>query len=126
MDDPEPVKPTDPGDPPPSPQPPAYLSFRGQRQYQADLDQYQDDMTVYQDQVATYRQELDQWQTQYVDWKEKNEGAVGKAEGIINRFHKDYGATFDVSVTRHWLMLGFLSTVMLILTFVVQKRKDIV
>ncbi len=113
VDEPEPLKPKDPGDPPP-------------QSSQANPSQYQADVATYLEEVTAYRKALDQWQQEYSDWKEQNEGAIGKAEGMINQFYRDYGETFKVNVIHHWLIMCLSSAVMLALIFVVQKRKDIV
>lgn len=111
--EPEPVKPKDPGDPP-------------RQSPQADPRQYQIEVASYLEALSRYRQDLDQWQRQYSLWKQNNEGAIGQAEGMLDRFYRDYGPTFDVNVLRHWLILSLASIVMLALTCAVQKRKDIV
>ncbi|NES20934.1 MAG: ABC transporter permease, partial [Symploca sp. SIO3E6] len=116
VDQPEPVKPKAPGK---LPQPSAIQSPLAQQKYQ-------DEIAVYQKQVEQYQQDVDQWQQKYTTWKEKYEGAIGKAEAIISSFHKDYGATFNVNVSRHWSILASLIAGMFALIVVVQKRKDII
>ncbi|NEP60602.1 MAG: FHA domain-containing protein [Symploca sp. SIO2G7] len=116
VDEPEPVKPTAPGE---LPEPSTAQPFLAQQQYQ-------DEIAAYQKKVDEYQQDIDQWQQKYTNWKEKYEGAVGKAEAIISSFHKDYGAIFNINVTRHWSILGSLIAGMFSLIIVVQKRKDVI
>jgi len=116
VDQPEPVKPKAPGE---LPQPSAIRSPLAQQKYQ-------DEIAAYQKQVDQYQQDVDQWQEKYTNWKEKYEGAIGKAEAIISSFHKDYGATFNVNVSRHWSILSSLIAGMFGLIVLVQKRKDII
>jgi ABC-type multidrug transport system ATPase subunit/pSer/pThr/pTyr-binding forkhead associated (FHA) protein len=136
VDAPEPVKPQDPGDPPPQPprpEPPKDQSAEEQRRYQDEMQryeeamrQYQQDIEAYQDKVKQYRSAMDLWQTQYREWKEKRDSAIGEAEGLIRKFHEDYGATFKVNLARHWGALGLIMVVMFGLLVLVQKRKDVV
>jgi ABC-type multidrug transport system ATPase subunit/pSer/pThr/pTyr-binding forkhead associated (FHA) protein len=136
VDAPEPVKPQDPGDPPPQPprpEPPTEQSPEAQSRYQDEMQryeeamrQYQKDIEAYQDQVKQYRSAMDVWQTQYREWKEKRDSAIGEAEGLIRKFHEDYGNTFNVNLARHWGALGLIMVIMFGLLVLVQKRKDVV
>ncbi|MBE9020092.1 ABC transporter permease, partial [Chroococcidiopsidales cyanobacterium LEGE 13417] len=104
VDKPEPVKPKDPGKAPSDPR---------------KLDDYEK-------RVDKYKKDVDIWQKEYSEWKGKYEGAIKSAEGLIERFKKDYGASFKVNLAWHWSMLGVLIVAMFALLFGVQKRKDIV
>jgi hypothetical protein len=136
VDAPEPVKPQDPGDPPPQPprpEPPTEQSAEAQARYQEEMQryeeamrQYQQDIEAYQDRVKQYRSAMDVWQTQYSEWKEKRDSAIGEAEGLIRKFHDDYGNTFNVNLVRHWGALGLIMVLMFGLLVLVQKRKDVV
>jgi ABC-type multidrug transport system ATPase subunit/pSer/pThr/pTyr-binding forkhead associated (FHA) protein len=136
VDAPEPVKPQDPGDPPPQPprpEPPTEQSPEAQARYQGEMQryeeamrQYQKDIEAYQDRVKQYRSAMDIWQTQYREWKEKRDSAIGEAEGLIRKFHDDYGNTFNVNLVRHWGALGLIMVLMFGLLVLVQKRKDVV
>ncbi len=136
VDAPEPVKPQDPGDPPPQPprpEPPTEQSAEAQARYQEEMQryeeamrQYQQDIEAYQDRVKQYRGAMDVWQTQYSEWKEKRDSAIGDAEGLIRKFHEDYGNTFNVNLVRHWGALGLIMVIMFGLLVLVQKRKDVV
>jgi len=136
VDAPEPVKPQDPGDPPPQPprpEPPKDQSPEAQSRYQDEMQryeeamrQYQQDIETYQDKVKQFRSAMDTWQTDYGEWKEKRNSAIGDAEGLIRKFHEDYGNTFNVNLVRRWGALGLIMVVMFGLLVLVQKRKDVV
>ncbi|NET60432.1 MAG: FHA domain-containing protein [Symploca sp. SIO2E6] len=115
VDEPEPIIPNAPGKPPQLSATPSPLAQQN----------YQNEIAAYQKKIDEYFQNIDQWQQKYTNWKEKYEGAIGKAEAIISSFHKDYGATFNVNVTRHWSILCSLIAGMFSLIVVAQKRKDI-
>lgn len=125
VDQPQPTKPKDPGDPPKQPKEPTTPTLSAQQDYQKALDRYQKDLETYQNQVKQYRTAMDRWQEDYSQWKEKNAGAINSAEGMIERFQKDYGKAFNADVKQHWSILGLQIAVMFGLLFWVQKRKDI-
>ncbi len=113
VDQAEPVKPLNPGDPP---QAPANL-IRGAQQYARDLE-------TYADRTQTYRKALTQWQDRFSQWKEKRGRAIASGEELISRFEKNQGNAFAVSVIGHWIRLLFLILLMLSLMAAIQKRKD--
>ncbi len=80
---------------------------------------------TYKNKLSQYKKDVNSWQVQYSEWKEKRESAIGEAEGIIRKFHEDYGSAFKVNVVRHWGILGILMAAMFALLLLVQKRKDI-
>jgi ABC-type multidrug transport system ATPase subunit len=113
VDQPEPAKPSSPGDPPVAPE---NLLLEAQ--------QFSDDLQAYADKTEVYRKNLDQWQTRFSQWKEKRGRALAAGEELINRFNRNQGNTFDVNVGGHWLKLGALILGTLGLLVIVQKRKD--
>ncbi|TVU52634.1 MAG: FHA domain-containing protein [Arthrospira sp. PLM2.Bin9] len=126
VDQPEPVRPESPGDPPQQPTRPDNQSFQAQLDYEDEMDQYQADMEAYQDRVNEYQTAIQQWQDEYGEWRGKYEGALGEAEGTIKRFFQDYGSMFNVNVGKYWGILIGLIMVMFGLLLVVQKRKDVI
>jgi hypothetical protein len=60
-------------------------------QIQAD---YKAQLAVYQANAAAFKDEATTYQVALADWKIKRNTAVGKAEGLINRFHEDFGWAF--------------------------------
>ncbi len=126
VDQPEPQKPAQPEDPPKLPSKPKTNSPVAQRQYQKDLENYQTTIESYIDKIDKYQDQLQDWQDKYTHWKEKYESAIGEAEGILARFHKNNGFMFNVNVTRHWTILSILISSMFALIIWIQKRKDII
>lgn len=124
VDEPEPEKPLDPGTPPDPPEEPESRSFAAQQQYQDDLEEYRQDINIYQGRIEAYQEEIDRWQDRYGEWKENYESAIGEAEGIIGRFHKDYGNAFAVKVGSHWAILAGLILAMFGILWRIQARKD--
>ncbi len=116
IDEPMPIKPPELEKPPLQPQENSLIAQQ----------QYQKEIATYLVQISNYQKAIEQWQIKSLKWKEQNERAIGKAEGLIQRFNQDYGATFAVNVVKHWLMLGLLSLVMLVLIAIVQTRKDLI
>jgi ABC-type multidrug transport system ATPase subunit/pSer/pThr/pTyr-binding forkhead associated (FHA) protein len=112
VDQPEPIKPKDPGDPPPS------------NDFTANPQGYLDDLDRYTDQAKTYREDIDKWQDSFGRWKEQRGRAIAAGEELLSRFRKNQGHTYAVTVPFHWLRLGIMNGVMLVILFVVQKRKD--
>jgi ABC-type multidrug transport system ATPase subunit/pSer/pThr/pTyr-binding forkhead associated (FHA) protein len=93
----------------------------------ADPGKFPDDLSQldnYKKKVDNYKADMNRWQDEYSAWKGDRESAIGKAEGIIDNIHKDFGKTFDVNVYRNWGILGFQIAVMLGMVLVAQKLKD--
>jgi ABC transport system ATP-binding/permease protein len=109
----EPVKPVNPGDPPIAPE-----------NLLAEAQQYADDLEAYSEKTKIYRKELDAWQDRFSQWKEKRGRAIAAGEELLSRFKKNQGNTFAVNVVGHWIKLAILILVMLTLLVAVQKRKD--
>jgi ABC transport system ATP-binding/permease protein len=115
VDQPEPIKPKDLGDPPNAPD--NLLS--------AEASGFRDDLNTYRDQVKTYRKAMDRWQDQLSRWKEKRGTAIASGEALITRVRRTQGGSFAVNVPQHWSILAALQAGMLSLLMIVQKRKDV-
>jgi ABC transport system ATP-binding/permease protein len=113
VNQPEPVRPKSPGEPPIEPE---NLILDGQ--------QFSDELKTYSETTKKYRKDLDAWQTRFSQWKEKRGRAIAAAEELLNRFNRNQGDAFAVNFVGHWLKLGMLIFVMLLLLVGVQKRKD--
>ncbi len=114
VDQPEPVKPKDPGDPP---EVPSNLF---------DLDTtYRDDLNDYSKRVKDYKKKIDTWQDNFGTWKSKRGTAIASAEAILGRFQRNQGDSFSVNVPGHWLKLVALITGMFCCLMLAQKRKDV-
>jgi ABC transport system ATP-binding/permease protein len=115
VDQPEPIKPKDLGDPPEAP---ANL-------LSPEASGFRDDLTTYKNQVKTYRKAMDRWQDRLSRWKEKRGTAIASGEALITRVRRTQGGSFDVNVPQHWGILAALQAGMLGLLMIVQKRKDV-
>lgn len=113
VDQAEPVKPLNPGDPPPQP-----------ANFLANPRQYADDLKSYSEKTKVYRSALTQWQDRFSQWKEKRGRAIASGEELINRFQKNQGNAFAVNVVGNWARLLALMALTLGLTIAAQKRKD--
>jgi hypothetical protein len=51
---------------------------------------------------------------------------VRGAEGMIDAIYKQYKPAMEGDVKKSWLALGIISVVILALTMVFQKRKDVI
>ncbi len=126
VDEKEPKQPIDPGSRPPKPEATGKCPAFSQC-YRDKFDQWEKDLKAYEEKVNKYKSEIKgDWKTKYSEWKQKRESAIGEAEGIIRKFHKDYGAMFKVDVVKDWGVLGLIMAVVFGLLLPVQKRKDIV
>lgn len=79
--------------------------------YQKSLDQYQTDM--------------DNWMSDYAQWSEKRQGAIGKAEGVVNQFYENFGLTFNVSILNHWGILSGITVIFFLGTLLVQRLQNL-
>jgi ABC transport system ATP-binding/permease protein len=113
VNQPEPVKPISPGDPPAAPD-----------NLLANAQQYADDLEAYSDKTKVYRTAIDQWQDRFSQWKEKRGRAIAAGEELLSRFKKNQGNAFAVNLVGHWIRLGVLILILLGLLVAVQKRKD--
>jgi hypothetical protein len=122
----EPKQPTDPGTRPAKPEPTGKCPTSS-RCYRDKFEQWEKDLKAYEDKVNQYRNEIQgDWKTKYSDWKQKRESAIGEAEGVIRKFHQDYGAMFKVDVVKDWGILGLIMAAVFGMLLPIQKRKDIV
>jgi ABC-type multidrug transport system ATPase subunit len=112
VDQPEPIKPKDPGDPPPS------------DQFTLDPQGYLDELDIYSNDAKAYRDAIDKWQDTFSRWKEQRGRAIAAGEELLSRFRKNQGHTYAVNVPLHWLRLSLMNVAMLGILFVIQKRKD--
>jgi ABC transport system ATP-binding/permease protein len=112
LDEPEPVAPVEVGDPPPepvlasAPLPPAdQADTLAVAQFLRDLDAYQQEaarvqadyraeLEAYQSRVDAYRTEAQSYQETVAEWTMKRSAAVSRAEGLLGRYHEDFGWAF--------------------------------
>jgi ABC-type multidrug transport system ATPase subunit len=114
VDQPEPVKPTDPGDPPPIPDNPQDLLSGA----------YIDELDLYNQKVTTYRDNLDRWQDQFRVWKENRGKAIAAGEELLQRIYTNQGDSYAVNLLLHWGRLGAIMVGMLGMLAFFQRRKD--
>lgn len=112
VDQPQPAKPKDPGDPP--------------KLTAENRSTFEDEIEDYNDKVKDYRDKLDDWQDQFSDWREKRGTAIAAAELLVGRFHDKAGTAFAVNVGQHWLKLGLIMVGMLSLVVFIQHRQDVI
>ncbi|BCX12993.1 MAG: ABC transporter ATP-binding protein [Thermosynechococcus sp.] len=114
VDEPEPPRPAEPGDPPALPK--SVLEF----------DQaYRDRVEEYNQRVKNYQTAMERWQDQFALWKEQRGRAIASGEALIDRFWSLQGQTFKANVTANHLRLGGIIALMLGLVGVFQKRQDV-
>ena len=114
VDQPEPVKPKEPGDPPEVPEDIQVL-LSGD---------YADDLDAYNETVEAYREDLDQWQDNFRQWKEDRGKAIAAAEELLQRSYRNQSRSYRLQVWKHWGRLSLIIGGMLILLAWMQKRKD--
>ncbi len=97
-----------------------------QADYKAKVEAYQAQANIYQAQVISYQEDLARWQI-------NRNAAVGKAEGLIGQFFKDFGWTFvDKSdppafwerIFFTWAAQGMIIFLLFIVILFLVKRKD--
>jgi hypothetical protein len=85
---------------------------------------------VYQDLREAQGEELqdqsEAWGEDLRDWESEREKAVQGAEGMIESIYGDYQPAFEANVEMSWLALAIICVVVLGLTMVFQKRKDVI
>jgi ABC-type multidrug transport system ATPase subunit/predicted component of type VI protein secretion system len=86
-------------------------------------DEYQD---LREQQGEEYQDESEQWGEDLRDWESEREKAVRGAEGMIESLYSDYRPALEAKVAQSWLALAIISIVVLGLTVVFQKRKDVI
>jgi len=112
LDEPEPAAPADVGEPPAepvlavAPQPPSdQTDTVAVAQFWQDLDAYQQEasrvqasykaeMEAYQGRANAYRTEAESYQEALAEWTVKRSTAVSRAEGLLGRYHEDFGWAF--------------------------------
>jgi hypothetical protein len=151
INDPEPIAPVKPGNPPADPVLPekpvepanqadniAMSAYFDQlkvweNEVNAIQDQYKQDVTAYQSNVNIYQAQLIDYQEKLSTWQITRNAAVNKAEGTIDNLLTNYGWSFvdksDLQVywwwiIRSWMAQGLIITLAFIATLVLIKRKD--
>ncbi len=150
VDEPEPMKPIEPGEPPPKPgEPPprpekpkwsndpeaAQLQMDNYEEemdeykkevdaWKAKTDEYQEEVEAYQDKVDHYRTEMDKWQTEFIEWKESRARAVKKAEAVIERINDQFGHAFNVKLGSHWGWMAVIMAINIGLILIVMRWRD--
>ena len=85
--------------------------------------EYQD---LRESQGEEYQDESETWGEDLRDWESEREKAVQGAEGMIDSIYSDYQPAFEAKVEISWLALTIISIVVLGLTTIFQKRKDVI
>ncbi len=85
--------------------------------------EYQD---LRESQGEEYQDESETWGEDLRDWESEREKAVQGAEGMIDSIYGDYKPAFEAKVEVSWLALTIISVVVLGLTTIFQKRKDVI
>lgn len=145
----EPVEPSKPGDPPAEPvfpefpAPPEVTSSKIIREYfdalikfnddaEAIRAQFTDDLKDYESVLKAYEKDLETYLEAYGDWEAGRNTAVGKSEGEIDFFHKNYYWTYvdkdDPSVYWNktllgWGMMFLLSNSFVGIVMILMRRK---
>ncbi len=86
-------------------------------------DEYQE---LREGQGEEYQDESETWGENLRDWESEREKAVQGAEGMIDSIYGDYKPAFEAKVEVSWLALTIISIVVLGLTTIFQKRKDVI
>lgn len=153
IDEPDPVKPTEPG---PQPAEPVFPDKPAEPEnpndlfalqiYLSDLaayneevstiqDEYKEAIDAWQEEQENYKDELVAYQEEFTEIKVKRAIAVGAAEAGINRYKKDFGWTFLNKNDREkylgtifgtWAAQVLIITVIFMGTLYMQKRRDVV
>jgi ABC transport system ATP-binding/permease protein len=150
LDEPEPVEPAAIGDPPAEPALPAAPQPPADQSDQAAMAQFLTDLQAYQgaaDQIrADYKAQLDDYQARAdhfktdaaayrearAEWEIGRNTAVSKAEGLISRFHEDFGwafvdkeddAAFWSQIFTAWGVQAGIITILLALILAAINRK---
>jgi len=77
-------------------------------------------------QFADYQDEMERYGEDLRAWQSDREKAVRGAEGMIEAIYKQYKPALEGNVEQGWLALGVISAVILGLTVIFQKRKDVI
>ena len=77
-------------------------------------------------QFSDYQDESELYGEDLLDWQSDREKAVRGAEGMIDGIYESYKFALESDVKQAWLALSIISIVVLALTLVFQKRKDVI
>ena len=102
------------------------LRKQGQEYEELRTQQGQEYEDLRNQQGEEYRQESRGYGDDIRAWEEDRNKAIRGAEGLIKTIYTDYGWTFEEKMQTSWLALGIISIVVLVLTMVFQKRKDVI
>jgi ABC-type multidrug transport system ATPase subunit len=82
--------------------------------------------TLTEKQFSDYQDEMEGYGEDLRAWQSDREKAVRGAEGMIEGVYKLYKPALSGDVEKGWMALGIISVVVLVLTMVFQKRKDVI
>jgi len=107
------------------------------KQYQAEVDQiqaaYQAEVEAYQAKADVYQSEVIAYQQDYAQWQITRNASIGKAEGMIEPFHRDFGWTFENKeelnaywsrITKTWTSQSTIILILFIAILILIRRKD--
>lgn len=77
-------------------------------------------------QYETYQEDMEDYGEDLREWQSDREKAVRGAEGMIESLYKQYRPAFEGDVNKSWVALVAISGVVLVLTAIFQKRKDVI
>ncbi len=89
-------------------------------------DQGNDYQDLREAQGEEFQDESEAWGEALRDWESEREKAVQGAEGMIEKVYGSYRPAFEANVKTSWLALAIICVVVLGLTMVFQKRKDVI
>ncbi len=97
------------------------------QEYQAIREQQGEDYRqITEQQFETYQDEIEQYTDDIQAWQTDREKSMRGAEGMIDGVLKQYRPALEGDVEKSWLALSIISAVVLALTLVFQKRKDVI
>jgi hypothetical protein len=77
-------------------------------------------------QFEAYQEQSEEYGERLYDWESDREKAVRGAEGMIDGVYKAYQPALEADVEQSWAALAIISIVVLGLTVIFQKRKDVI
>ena len=99
-----------------------------QAQVSSYIENEKDAVTQYQqDSVGEYEdyiENLEAYGDELVDWETNRQEAIGAAEAILWQIYQDYGHTFRNSIISRWIALISIITIQIVITLIVQRRKE--
>jgi ABC-type multidrug transport system ATPase subunit len=99
---------------------------QGQRYQQRREEQGEEYRHLTEQQFSDYQDRMEDYGESLRTWQSDREKAVRGAEGMIDGIYKQYKPALEGDVEQGWLALSIISLVILVLTLVFQKRKDVV